>query len=272
MPHFSANSSFWPKNPRDRKNCRNPAICQTPSALRRTPQSHLLPIIPWVQSSWPSTVCQTDHSDSAGSPPVSQPVNQVSHPHTNPRWDWADNPGPITSITPPRPSWMPVTLIPSMASHYSSITIKFPRVSVCIKLLIPSVSKLRSLSPLRTIFIWFVWSHLMTVIFIMAIEPQSTKYRFTVVQVYLKTTAQVPIWTCCIHSLCLPTEDYGFCFPITWEHVRKGSFNGHHEQEEGTQYWYYARWKQNYESAKEVLMTEMSTATIHCNATSSTTP
>lgn len=84
----------------------------------------------------------------------------------------------------------------------------------------------------RTTFIWFVYSRLKAVRFIMAIEPQSTKYGFTVLQVCHRLRCQ-----------------YGLLFPITWEHVRKGSFNGHCEQEEGThlaQYHYYARWKQNY--------------------------
>lgn len=222
MPHFSANFSFWLKNPRDRQSQTHILKkLQKPSNLSNTISPEANPSEPFITHHPLSTVllaqyCLPDWSlRFSRVSPVSQPVNQVSHPHTNPRWDWADNPCPITSIAPPRPSWMPMTLIPSTASHYSSITIKFPRVSACIKLLIPSVSQVAlSLSPLRTIFIWFVWSHLMTVIFIIAIEPQSTKYRFTVVQVYLKTTAQVPIWACCIHSLCLPTEDYIMLYNI----------------------------------------------------------
>ena len=43
---------------------KNLAGCQSPSALRRPPQSHLLAIIPWVQSSRPSAVWEKDHSDS----------------------------------------------------------------------------------------------------------------------------------------------------------------------------------------------------------------
>lgn len=138
------NASFWNKplsfpqtpkrhtNTHTQENAQTSLACQSLSALRRPPQSHLLPIIPWVQSSRPSAVWETDHSDSALSPQSgSQSIRSPPHKPTPGEVELTTS---LPSLQPPtdsalRCSWIPMTFLLCMAPHYSHITIKFPSVS-----------------------------------------------------------------------------------------------------------------------------------------------